>query len=112
MRNKVRTIAGIAILVILAVMAAVLAPSYVRNVRLRQYLEAVVRRPEMRALPDDRVRAAVADRAARLGIPLKPSDIRLDRSMGGLRIEARYIVRIDLPIYTVDLHFRAGGRSR
>ena len=112
MRNKLRIVAGVAILAILAAAAVLLAPSYVRNVRFRQYLEAAARQPETRALPDDRIRTAVADRAARLGVPLKPDEIRVDRSMGRLRIEARYIIRIDLPVYTVDLHFRAGGKSR
>ena len=30
----------------------------------------------------------------------------------GLRIDVRYVVRVDLPVYTVDLHFHPGAGAR
>jgi hypothetical protein len=51
----------------------------------------------------------VVDRAARLGLAIRPEQVRLQRSGEGLRIEVRYAVPIDLPFYTVDLHFRASA---
>ncbi len=107
-----RIAGGMAVLAVLLAAAVVLAPSYVSNLKLQQYVEQLVRDPETRGRPDELIRIDVADRAARLGIRLKPEEVRIDRGAGGLRIEARYIVRVDLPVYTVDLHFRAGSGAR
>ena len=112
MSNTWRIAAGIAILVILAATAVLLAPSYVRNMQLQQFLEESLQQQGVEDKPTEMLQVAVADKAAQLGIPLRPEQVRVDRTGGSLRIEARYIVRIDLPVYTVDLHFRAGSGAQ
>ena len=52
------------------------------------------------------------ERAAALGIPPRAVEVRIDRTGGGFRMEARYVVRLDLAVYVVDLHFRAGSGAR
>ena len=50
-------------------------------------------------------------KASSLGIPLHTGDVTVERHSANLHIRALYVVRVDLPLYTVDLHFRpeAGG---
>ncbi|MCW5977178.1 MAG: hypothetical protein KIT09_03835 [Bryobacteraceae bacterium] len=112
MARKWRVAGAIAILAVLAAGAALLTPAYWRNLRFEQYLENLVSEADIEKRPDDFVRVAVAGRAASLGIPLRPEDVRVDRGAGRLRIETRYVVRVDVPIYTVDLHFRANSGAR
>ena len=112
MKNTLRTAAGIAVLGALALTAILLAPAYVRNMKLQQFLAETVGDPTSLERPVEMLQVDVADKAARLGIPLRPSQVSIDRSGGSLRIEARYIVRVDLPVYTVDLHFRARSGAR
>ena len=38
--------------------------------------------------------------------------VGIKRSAKGVRIDVRYIVRVDFPLYTVDLHFYPGAGSR
>lgn len=79
---------------------------YLRNWRFQTYLEqlafggAVPQRPELQ------IRADVANHAARLGLPVSPDQVRVTKSPAGVYLEVRYFVRVDLPLYTVDLHFR------
>ncbi len=43
--------------------------------------------------------------------PVRSGDIEVKRSANELRINVRYIVRVNLPMYTVDLHFYPGAVS-
>jgi hypothetical protein len=101
-----RTLAGVLILVLLAGFGVLLVPVYVRNFRFERSLGELVRQGSTLQSPDELVRVRVTDRAARLGLPVRPDQVRLKRSPGRLAIEVRYIVPIDLPVYSVDLHFR------
>jgi hypothetical protein len=42
---------------------------------------------------------------------VRADDVRIKRSPEGLQIEVRYAVRVDLPGYTVNLHFFPGARK-
>jgi hypothetical protein len=63
-------------------------------------------------LTEEAIRAEVAKRAARLGLPLTPSQIRVEKDGSRVRVEAMYVVRVDLPLYSVDLHFRPAADAR
>jgi len=107
--NVWRLAAGSAVLLLLVLVAALLAPSYLRNRELDRFLDEVVRQPAYRTAPAEVLQVAVADKAARLGIPLKPSQVLVSRHGESLRIDVRYVARVDFPLYTVGLHFRASG---
>jgi hypothetical protein len=51
----------------------------------------------------------VLEKAASLGLPVKAGDVHIRREGEAMRIEVRYIVRVDFPLYTVDLHFYPGS---
>lgn len=100
------------ILVLLgAVLAARLTPPYLDNLRLQRYLEQLISQPEVHTRPPDLLRIDILNEASRLGIPVRQDQIVIRRSPERIRIEARYIVRVDLALYTVDLHFRPAAGS-
>lgn len=89
-----------------------LTPYYIHNYRLQQFVETVTQRVENREKSDDLLRTWVLERAADLQLPVKADNVLVKRSPEGLRIEIRYVVRVDMPVYTVDLHFYPGAGAR
>jgi hypothetical protein len=117
-RWRIATAAGV--LAVLALFAAVVAPIYYRDMQLQSFVRDLPRRVDdviQAGSPpsDDLVRTWVLHEASRLGIPVKPDDVQVLRSAGSRqveRIEVRYFVQVDLPGYTVNLHFYPGAGSR
>lgn len=107
-----RLAAGIGVLACLGFFTVRLAPYYLRNYELQEYVEGVTQRVENREKADDLLRTWVVEKAASLELPVKADDVQVKRSGEGLRIDVRYVVRVDLPVYTVDLHFYPGAGVR
>jgi hypothetical protein len=101
--------AGVAVLVVLAAVAVLLAPPYYENWKLQRYLDALAGDPAISTTTPDAVRDKIVKQAESLGLPVHSDDVRVSRVDGALRIEVLYIVKINLPIYSVDLHFRPGA---
>ena len=101
---------GAAALLGLAVCVARLLPAYLGNLRFQQALEGIVQRDVDSSKPDDAVRAEVVNAAARMGLPVSFEQVRVRRAQGRLEVQTLYVVRADLPLYTVDLHFRPRAR--
>ena len=110
--HRLRIAAAGLILVVLAVLGARLLPLYLDNMRLQSYVEGIAQNEEARTRPDDALRVAVLEKAAFLGLPIKAENVHIKRSSDTMRIDVRYIVRVDFPLYTVDLHFYPGAGSR
>jgi hypothetical protein len=57
------------------------------------------------------IRAAIVNKAASLGLPVRSDDVHVEVSLGAVRVDVLYVVRVGVSGYTVDLHFRpaAGG---
>jgi hypothetical protein len=107
-----RTALAVIILGALLFFCALLAPAYWRNWQFTGELDSVCRARAASQVAPEVVRAQVQDRAARMGIPLQHGEIRVTGPAGGhLEIEVLYIVRVDLGIYTADLHFRPRVRE-
>jgi len=107
-----RLAAGFLIIAILISFCALLAKPYWLNWKLQQYVEQAAFDPGRQNLPPEVFLADVADYAARLGLPVSTEQIRVTRSEAGVYIEVRYFVRVDLFLYTVDLHFRPSAGAR
>jgi hypothetical protein len=101
-----RVAAGIGVLVLMAAIGILLVPPYIENWKLQSFINQIAQDPATAQKTPEIVRANVVDKAASLGLPVHTDDVRVTRSGDALKIEVLYIVRIDLPIYTVDLHFR------
>jgi hypothetical protein len=104
--------AGAAVLVALVVMGARLVPIYVHNIELQQFVEDVAHRAAAPTSSDDILRTWVLDKAADLDLPVKADNVQIQRSTDSVRIVVRYVVRVDMPLYTVNLHFYPGAGSR
>lgn len=91
-------------------LAAKFTPIYVHNMELQNYVaDLAARRPSQ---ADEILRARVLERARALELPVLPGDVSIERSSDRVRIEVRYVVRVNAPGYTVDLHFYPGAGSR
>lgn len=105
--HRWRVAAGVGVLVVLVLIAFALVPAYLQNIQLQRYLDGAV---ERNSSPDALV-ADVVNKAAQLGLPVRAGDVKVTRAGSALRVDIIYIIRVDLPLYTVDLHFHpsAGG---
>lgn len=101
-----RVALAIAIVLAFAGFCTLLAAPYYRNWQLQSYLEGKAFDAATAQHSEPVIRAEIAEKAAALGIPVPPDQIRVTRSRSGVYLEARYSVRVDLALYTVDLHFR------
>ena len=104
-------IGGIAVLVLMSLMGVLLVPPYVQNWKLQRYVNDLADDPALTQQSPEIIRTRIVNHAATLGLPVYGSDVRVTRSQNAFRIEVLYLVHVDLPGYTVDLHFRpaAGG---
>ena len=109
--RRLRVAAGIVVLAALAGVGTVLIPPYAANWRLQRYLNELIDDPATARQSPDAVRAKVVNKASSLGLPLGAQDVQVSPSENSLRIDALYVVHVDVAWYTVDLHFRpaAGG---
>jgi hypothetical protein len=107
----VRLAAGLLVLLSLAAIAVVLVPPYVANWKLQHYVNQMIEDPATAGQTASVIRTKVVNKAASLGVPLHPDDVRVVASESAVRIDALYVVHVDVAGYTVDLHFRpaAGG---
>jgi hypothetical protein len=97
----------------MAFFLAIFAPIYFHNFQLRNYVETLTRSVASRDASDDLLRTQVVEKAHQLGLPsVAADDVHISRSESDLRIEVRYRVPVDLPGYTVMLHFYPGAGSR
>jgi len=106
-----RVAVGCAVLGLLVVISARLAPSYLRNYQLQQFVEETTQRVANQTASDDVLRTQIVEKAAELDLPIKADNVLVKRTAGGLRIDVRYAVRVDLPLYTVSLHFYPGAEK-
>lgn len=90
----------------------IFAPIYVRNLRLQNYVSGMTQNVENTQKSDDLLRTLVLDKANELNLPVAAGNVHIRRSADRLQIDVRYFVRVDLPGYTVDLHFYPGAGSR
>ena len=110
--HRLRIALAIVILVALAAFGVRLLPLYLDNMRLQSYVDGIAQDAEARTRPDEALRVTVLEKAASLGLPVRADNVHIKRSTDSVRIDVRYIVRVDLPLYTVDLHFYPGAGSR
>jgi hypothetical protein len=107
-----RIVAAVLILAGLVAFLAMFAPIYFRNLELQRYVSGLTRTAANVQKSDDLLRTWVLDKAHQLNLPVAEDNVHILRSDDGLHIDVRYFVRVDLPGYTVDLHFYPGAGSR
>lgn len=110
--SRWRQAAGLAVLAILIILGARLTPIYLHNRELQEFVEEVTRRAAAPTSSDDVLRSWVLARAADLDLPVVADNVHIVRSADSIHIDVRYMVRVNLPLYTVDLHFYPGAGSQ
>lgn len=103
--------AAAAVLAILALVGIRLLPFYLHNQEFQRFLRETASQRENLDRPEDQLRIAIAQKASALGLPVKTSQIELDRSPAHMRIGVKYIVQAAFPLYAVDLHFSPSAES-
>ncbi|HUJ21730.1 MAG TPA: hypothetical protein VLX58_09430 [Bryobacteraceae bacterium] len=94
-----RVAAGVAVLAGLSLVGALLAPVYFRNLELERYLQG---RPQV---SDEVLKRAIIEKGSSLRLNVVPDHVQVRRSPTSGQVSVRYVVRVDLSLYTVDLHF-------
>lgn len=102
-----RVVAGVGVLVLLAVVAGALIPPYFDNMKFQRFLDSAVERSQSPEV----LRAEIVSKAAQLGLPVRAGDVNVTRRGNRLLVEIVYIIRVDLPLYTVDLHFHPSASA-
>ena len=103
---------AILVLALMAFVLASFAPIYFRNLELQNYVSDVTHSVDSQAKSDDLLRTNVLTKARQLNLPVSEDNVHIVHAPDGLRIDVRYFVRVNLPGYTVDLHFYPGAGSR
>jgi hypothetical protein len=99
--RRLRVAAGVAIVAVFAAFIALVIPVYYRAWRFERDLQQMTETAGVPQSSNEALRVVVAERAARLGLPVRPDDVQFVRTPTRFRIEVDYRV----PVYTVDLHF-------
>jgi hypothetical protein len=107
-----RIAAALAVLAALLGFGALFAPIYLDNLKLQSFVAEITRRADSQTQTDEALRQTVLAKAVELDLPVKADNVHIDRAPDELRIAVRYFVRVNLPGYTVDLHFYPGAGSR
>jgi hypothetical protein len=102
---KWRIALAVVVLLVLGRLAFSMGPIYFRNLELRHFVRKTTSNPDSRNKSDEILRMSILDKSAALGLPVRPDNVKIERSPNALLINIRYVVRVNLPLYTVDLHF-------
>ena len=96
---------AVALLAVFLYITASLAPYLISNLRLGRYVEELTQSPSTSSRSPEEVRAQVVERARQLGLPVGAKDVQVELTPTSARISVRYLVPVNLPGYTVKLHF-------
>jgi len=107
-----RLAAAAAVLAILGFLTVRLVPIYLHNLELQRFVADISHRSAAATRSDDVLRAWVLNKANDLDLPVRAGNVDVQRTSDTVRVEVRYVVRVDLPLYTVNLHFYPGAGSQ
>jgi len=107
-----RIAAGIAVLLGMLLFAIVFTPIYFHNLQLQSFVANLTQTASRGPTADDALRGQILAKANSLNLPIKADDVHITRSSEGLHIDVRYFVTVNLPGYTVNLHFYPGAGSQ
>jgi len=109
-----RIVAAALILGILGLLLAVCAPYYFHNLKLQSYVSELTQGVADKNQSDGEIRFLVLEKAHQLALPITGDNVHIIRQPDGAvkHIDVRYMVPIDVPGYTVKLHFYPGAGSR
>lgn len=90
--------AGLAVLAAFSWVAILLVPVYLKNQQLQDFLRATP------AATDEMLTEAILNKSRSLGLDITPERVQIRHPPGG-PASVRYVIRVTMLLYTVDLHF-------
>jgi hypothetical protein len=106
-----RIAAAFLILGALAYFLALFAPFYLRNWQMQSFVANLTQNVESPPRSDQALLDAVMQKARQLGLPITEDEVHVTHPPDAIRIDIRYFVTVDVPGYTVNLHFYPGAGS-
>ena len=107
--STVKLIIGLFIIVAGIYAGVMLIPVYYANYEFQDVIRTEATLQTYTSKPETDIQTTIFKKAQELEIPLNRDDIKVQRrgsnGMGGLTIQAPYIVHVSLPGYPMDLHF-------
>jgi hypothetical protein len=94
-----RVAAAVIVLAAIGLMGAILIPVYSHNWELEKFLHQVP------PASDDVLRQTIIDKGRSLSLEIMPDHLQIHHLPGATSTDVHYVVRVSLPLYTVDLHF-------
>jgi hypothetical protein len=100
-----RIAAAVVVLASLGLMGTTLVPVYLHNFELERFLR------QTQPSSEEALRKTIIDKGRDLGLDIVPDHLQIRPSPGASRTDVHYVVRVSLPLYTVDLHFSSNTGS-
>lgn len=111
-QRVLRTVAGVAVLLVFLALGIFLIPPYFQNYKLQHYVNGLAEDPAAVSQTPEAIRDQVVAKGQALGLPVHAGDVQVTRPQNGIRIDVLYIVHMEVAGYSVDLHFRPAAGSR
>jgi YbbR domain-containing protein len=114
--GTLKLVLGFGIIVGLIYGSWMIIPPYFANYQFEDGLKTTALNSTYTTKSEEEIRATVLKEARELDIPLTKEQVKVQRTggqgTGTLRIEADYMVHVDLLMYPLDLHFHAASANR
>ena len=114
--GSLKMILGIAAIVPVVYLCAMLIPPYFANYQFEDVIETEAQMSTYSTKTEDAIRDTVFKKAQDLELPLAQEQIKVQRTgvqgSGSVTIQASYTVHLNLPGYPLDLHFDPSTQNR
>lgn len=114
--GTIKLIFGILVIVTAVYVGAVLIPVYYANYEFQDTIRTEATLQTYTSKPEPDIQDTIYKKAQDLEIPVAKDQIKVQRhgnqGTGSLSIRAPYIVHVNLPGYTMDLHFDASTENK
>ena len=94
-----RIAAGVAVLGAFSWYGVLIVPVYLRNFQLQHFLQ------QTPAASDEMLQQAILNKSHSLGLDITSERIQIRHPPEGGPTVVRYVIRVTIPLYSVDLHF-------
>jgi hypothetical protein len=110
--NQVKSLFGLLLIVVVALLAWKIAPVYYAKYQFEDYLDQQAKVESYTPHSEEMIAETIAKRAQELGIPLTAGDIKVQRTGTDLTVQADYTVTIDVPLRPFEMSFHIATQNR
>jgi hypothetical protein len=96
-----RVICGFGVLGSLLLIAILIAPVYIANYQLTQYVRTLAASSDAIRTPDEMFRTEIVERAHQLHLPVQPADVTVKHNGGRVQLQLN---RYKAQVYHADIH--------